>query len=71
MVKQGNIDQLQGVFEGLGKVLVGFAGNRIATRVIVSHDQGAGISGQGFFEDFSGVYGGLGDGAPKQLLTLD
>ena len=40
VVKQGNIDQLQGVFEGLSNVLVSLDGKRVATKVIVGHDQG-------------------------------
>jgi hypothetical protein len=39
--------------------------------MIVSHDKGTRISREGFLEDFSGVDGCMGQGAPKELLALN
>ena len=39
--------------------------------MVMRHDQGAGISGEGLFKDFSGIDGCVGNRPPKKLLALN
>jgi len=45
MIKEGDIDPLQGIFQGLCKVLIGYAWKGVPAGVVMGHDHSAGIPG--------------------------
>ena len=68
MVEQPDIDQGQGLFEGLGKDPVRLTGFRVTAGVIMHRDDGPAVEQQGPLDHFPRVDAGTVEGAAKQFL---
>lgn len=71
MIQERNIDPAECLPQFVGNGLIIGAGKRVTPRVVVGNHQGASIAIKTFFDDFSGVNGGLINRSPKELLALD
>ena len=71
MVQHPDVDQGQGVAQGLGEQVIGMRGLHRPRGVVVGQHHRAGAPLQGLLHDLSGVDAGLSERAAKHLRKTD